>query len=582
MGKFEQPYWSEWSNKIIEGLSLKRHGKEWHGSCPNCGGNDRFWINELDGLVKTHCRQCEDFKAIQTSLNKMGLWVSLDPIPDNIIEFKPQAFPMDTPYHIRKGVELGNARLEGSNVVIDLYNTQQQVVGKQTITPDGQKKFNAGLDKSQGVFGVCGTLSQGICYVAEGWATSQSVSQSLERPCIFALDANNLPTVVEKISEVWPQLELVIAADNDEKGIEAAKATKRPWKAPALEGADWNDVFTQLGKNAVAQSLNNPIRPGLRLFQRMAEIELRPPEWLIDGVFETDSLSIVFGASGAGKTFVTLDVAMHIASGKAYHGKAVRKSPVAYIAGEGNAGFARRVAAWCQLNQVDLAEVPFFKSTAPITLSNDAIDEIIENLKAIIEAEGNLGLLVLDTLDRTIEGVEDKNEDTKAYLDLCDRVRGEIGCTVLIVAHVGHAAKDRAKGSTKLKDRMDASYKVEAWGDHKIIMTPTKMKDADEPEPMAFIKIAQNIKLPNGEQTDSLALEVTTEKPLDKNSVEYAQSIVEEQMRRLAEFGECDRIELRDAVAIELECTKRHANRAIKKMIDAGKITDVGGVLKWS
>ena len=581
MGKFEQPYWSEWSNKIIEGLSLKRHGKEWHGSCPNCGGTDRFWINEMDGLVKTHCRQCEDFKAIHTSLNKMGLWVSLDPIPDNVIPFEPQAFPMDTPYNVRKGVQLGNARLEGQNVVIDLYNTQQAVVGKQTITPDGQKKFNAGLDKSEGVFGVCGTLSAGTCYIAEGWATSQSVSECTQRPCIFALDANNLPTVAAKISEVWPQLELIVAADNDEKGLSAAKETKLPYKAPALDGLDWNDVHARLGPSAVAQALANPIRPGLRLFSRMADIEIKAPEWLIDGVFETDSLSIVFGASGAGKTFVTLDAAMCIASGKAYHGKSVRKMPVAYIAGEGNAGFARRVAAWCQLNHIELADVPFFKSTAPITLGNDAIDEIIENLKAIVEAEGDLGMLVLDTLDRTIEGVEDKNEDTKAYLDLCDRVRSEIGCTVLIVAHVGHAAKDRAKGSTKLKDRMDASYKVEAWGEHKIIMTPTKMKDADEPEPISFLKVTQNITLPNGEQTDSLALEVTEEKPLDRKSPEYAESIVIEQMHRLAEFGECDRAELKEAAALELECTQRHANRAIKRCCDKGKLIDVGGVIKW-
>ena len=149
---------------------------------------------------------------------------------------------MDTPYYTRKGVQLGNARLEGQNVVIDLYNTQQAVVGKQTITPDGHKKFNAGLDKSEGVFGVCGTLSAGICYIAEGWATSQSVSECTQRPCIFALDANNLPTVAAKIGEVWPQLELVVAADNDEKGLAAAKETKLPYKAPALDGLDWNDV----------------------------------------------------------------------------------------------------------------------------------------------------------------------------------------------------------------------------------------------------------------------------------------------------------------------------------------------------
>ena len=41
---------------------------EWHGPCPVCGGTDRFWINEFNGELYTHCRQCHDFTAIKDKL----------------------------------------------------------------------------------------------------------------------------------------------------------------------------------------------------------------------------------------------------------------------------------------------------------------------------------------------------------------------------------------------------------------------------------------------------------------------------------------------------------------------------------
>ena len=68
----------------------------------------------------------------------------------------PGQFDDLTPYHTKKGVELIGATLEGTDVVVPLFNTKQQQVGSQTIKPDGQKRFNKGLKKDSGVFGVVG------------------------------------------------------------------------------------------------------------------------------------------------------------------------------------------------------------------------------------------------------------------------------------------------------------------------------------------------------------------------------------------------------------------------------------------
>ena len=176
MPDFPVAYWSQYGQAIINQLELKKLAVgEWHGACPNCGGKDRFWISEYQSEVRVHCRQCNDFAEIQKALTSMGLW----PSKDNIVQLREREvtakdFEDDAPYHIRKGVELHGAVLDGNTVVVPLFNAQREKVGHQRISPDGQKRFSTGLAKD-GAFGVCGKITHGKAYICEGWATACSV-----------------------------------------------------------------------------------------------------------------------------------------------------------------------------------------------------------------------------------------------------------------------------------------------------------------------------------------------------------------------------------------------------------------------
>ena len=580
MSDFEQPYWDTWSDVIIQRYGLKRIGKEYHGPCPHCGGTDRFWITKHNDLVKTHCRQC-DFQDQHKQMNADGCWPSLSPLTDNVIHhsFK-EDFPVydaHTPYHERKQVDLIGARLVDNNVIVPLYNPKMEEVGEQRISPDGAKRNNKGLDKSGGVFGLCGALpEEGIAYVAEGWATAASVALATGACCINAIDCHNMPLVCEKIAEIRPRLQLIVAADNDDAGIEAATKTGLRWAAPKQDGADWNDVWVRSGQVPIIEGLKRAKRPGA-LFQKLSDLKPQSPQWIVNGYLEQDTLAIVFGASGAGKTFVVADLSLCVSTGHEYHGHAVEQGPVAYVSGEGNAGFSRRTAAWLIHNGVDSDDALFFKSVKGVTLADDTIEDILRELNAIRSAAGELKLIVFDTLDRSISGVEDSNEDVKAYLDFCDMIRNEFNCTVLVVAHVGHAAQDRAKGSTKLRDRMDASYAVKSVGDHCVELKPTKMKDAMEPEVMLFTKVTIDVVTEDGEVVSSLALEKTDSRPASRDmSHEEKMGVVRQQFDLHADFGNIPRAELKQHVADELGCALRTANRLIKDVVDT-KVLKVDG-----
>ena len=65
---------------------------------------------------------------------------------------------------------------------------------------------------------------------------------------------------------------------------------------------------------------------------------LPTPKFLLEPYIPLESLCVLFGESGVGKSFVALDMAMQIAE---HH-------QVVYIAAEGQAGYLQRVEAWRQ------------------------------------------------------------------------------------------------------------------------------------------------------------------------------------------------------------------------------------------
>ena len=117
-------------------------------------------------------------------------------------------------------------------------------------------------------------------------------------------------------------------------------------------------------------------------------------DFLVDGLFESDTLAMLFGEPEHGKSFVALDVAACVASGAAYHGRSVRQGPVIYIAGEGRNGLRRRLSAWERTRCVlGCAAVPFLPSPAALLDAASAVADAVN----LIAAETPPVLIVIDT-----------------------------------------------------------------------------------------------------------------------------------------------------------------------------------------
>ena len=211
-----------------------------------------------------------------------------------------------------------------------------------------------------------------------------------------------------------------------------------------------------------------------------AQIELSTDSrYLVRNVLPREGLVVVWGPPKCGKSFWIFDLMMHVALSQDYRGQRVEQGSVVYIAAEGAFGFRARVAAWRQRHLGDQeSEIPFY--LVPTRL--DLITEASELIQEIDRTLGELApsAIVIDTLNRSLAGSENSDEDMGAYVEACDRIREAFQCAVVVVHHCGVDDR-RPRGHTSLAGAADGMIKVgRAGGDRCLEVRVESLKDGPE------------------------------------------------------------------------------------------------------
>ena len=273
---------------------------------------------------------------------------------------------------------------------------------------------------------------------------------------------------------------------------------------PPLRVVDGGNGMRVIGNNDKAVPKFNLVQIG--------DLELTEPEYLIDGLIETETLSLIFGDPGCGKSFLALDVAMCIAAGVPFHGHDVRQGAVVYMAGEGHNGITRRLKALSKQHGIDPSLLPMFVSErAANFLDANTMEAVGLACDSVRAAHGEPALIVVDTVARSFgSGDENSTQDMNNFICAVDDLKARYpGATIILVHHTGHGDKQRARGAMALKGALDAEYRIEKSSD-VVSMTTTKMKDADEPDPIAFKLVDVSLGITKrGEPYGSAVLELT-------------------------------------------------------------------------
>jgi hypothetical protein len=225
-----------------------------------------------------------------------------------------------------------------------------------------------------------------------------------------------------------------------------------------------------------------PKRAGIRVITSRELMDLPPPTFLIDGYLTTNGLSVLYGPSGTGKSFLTLDIAMSVVYGRPFFARKVVSGPVVYIAAEGSGGMAKRMQAWQQERQMPAdPDLPLYFVTHPVQLMDHAdVSTFIEQVAPLQPA-----LVVADTVARCMAGGDENSaRDMGAFVAGADRIREEVGCAVLLVHHSNKAGTVE-RGSGALRGAADTVLSL-IPEDETVVLEVTKQKDGEPVDPLAL------------------------------------------------------------------------------------------------
>jgi AAA domain len=181
-----------------------------------------------------------------------------------------------------------------------------------------------------------------------------------------------------------------------------------PWSpAPSIGPDAFANGDTGESNNDDSHATQNDDEPAPLLIKTSKQFvaDFVPPDYTVDGLLQEGFLYSLTGATGAGKTAITLRLAASTALGVVFAGRETKRRRVLYLAAENPDDVRMR---WIALSQhmhfdIDAIEVFFVEGVFKISEAKDRLREEAEKLG------GDFGLVIIDTSPVFYEGDDENN-----------------------------------------------------------------------------------------------------------------------------------------------------------------------------
>lgn len=363
---------------------------------------------------------------------------------------KPAA--ADHPYLVRKAVGPHGVRQHEGRLVIPM-RADGELVSLQFIGADGEKRFLPD-GRTKGAYFAIGKPADVIC-IAEGYATGASIHEATGYAVAVAFNAGNLLPVAQALRARFPELRLILCADDD-RGTEgnpglaaatlAAKAIGGVVAIPDFgpdrpaNAKDFNDLARLRGADAVREAIAHGAPPTTESTPRVGEdttphvellcardVKIEPVRWLWEGWLAAGKLHILAGAPGTGKTTIALALAATVTTGGRWpDGTRAERGDALIWSGEDDP--TDTLAPRLMAAGADLARVQFVRSVRdhdgarPFDPATD-----MAALTAAARRLPDLRLLILDPIVNAVGADSHKNVEVRRALapvvDLAESLR---------------------------------------------------------------------------------------------------------------------------------------------------------------
>jgi len=312
----------------------------------------------------------------------------------------------------------------------------------------------------------------------------------------YGYDKQDLAAITKKAEKISSEDDVTIP----ERFIQAEEKATEP--QPTLE----------LGTSTI-QTQRQPFK-----IEQLDDIDDEPVEWLIEGVIPKKAFVALYAPPASFKSFVALDIAECIATGREFLTKEVKhQGAVLYIAGEGHGGIGARIKAMKKHHNTP-AGAPVFFLRKQINLRSSATDiqdliQAVDDIQATHDIQ--FELVVIDTLARAFGGGnENASEDMGAFITAAGAIQGRYNCALLVVHHAGKDATKGLRGHSSLLGAVDTELEIIRIEDApKGILHISKQKDGEDGQRYGFQMITVELSTTHlgFDSVSSLAVEVDNE-----------------------------------------------------------------------
>lgn len=378
-----------------------------------------------------------------------------------------EAYPCtEYAYLSRKGIAANGARLHKESLVLPIRDTAGVLHSLQFIGTDGNKRYLTGGRIRGCYFGI--GKPNGVLCIAEGFATGASIHEATGYAVAVAFDAGNLQPVAKALREKFPDLQLIVCADDDYqtdgnpgivKATEAATAVCGMLAVPDFganrpdKATDFNDLAALHGLEAVKRAIANSAIPDGAEVQvddgnapagayarnvdliRASDVTPEAIAWLWNGWLAAGKMHVFGGAPGTGKTTISMGLAATVTTGGRWpDGTRSPGGNVVIWSGEDDP--ADTLIPRLALSGADLTKVYFIADVREGSerRSFDPARDM-EVLRCKLAEIGEVRLLIVDPIVSAIAGDSHKNAEVRRGLQPLVDLAMEMRCALLGITH---------------------------------------------------------------------------------------------------------------------------------------------------
>jgi len=231
----------------------------------------------------------------------------------------------------------------------------------------------------------------------------------------------------------------------------------------------------------ISNSLTVDQSKGLKyFFMDELDDQLEPPSELVQGLLLSRSVSLIFGPSNTGKTFIAVDLACAIARGVDWFGRKTEQGLVIYIAAESPNSVKTRCKAYQAYHQCELKNLAIVDSPVNLFADPFIVQRTIDLVKQIeCERGSKVRLIVGDTLaNLTVGANENSGQDMSLVMENVKQISSVVDAHLMLVHHSGKSTSAKARGWSGVHASVDSEIEIVS-SKQKSALHITKQRDLD-------------------------------------------------------------------------------------------------------